>query len=116
MSRDVRQFCMDLVESWNSHDIDRILTHYSEDFILVSPMVKARMGVPDGTLRGKAEVRKWWEAGIKKFPDLSMEFIDVLEGVDSFIFVQRLSLIDTDSASHFWLAEDGLIKREEFFY
>jgi ketosteroid isomerase-like protein len=116
MTPDVKLLCQQLADAWNSHDIDRILAHYSEDFVLVSPMVKERMGVPDGTLRGKAEVRKWWEPGLKKFTDLRMEYIDVLQGVDSFIFVQHLSLMDSDSASHFWLDEDGLIKREEFFY
>ena len=33
-----QEFARDWVEAWNSHDIDRILTHYDEDVVLVSPV------------------------------------------------------------------------------
>ena len=116
MKVDARKLCAEIAEAWNSHDLDRILSHYSEDFVLVSPLVRVKMGIANGTINGRDNVRIWWRAGLDTVPDLQMELIDVHEGVDSFLFVQRMSFMKTASISHFWLNEEGLIKREEFFY
>ena len=46
-------FANDWIESWNSHDLDRILTHYSDDFEITTPMIKIFLGIDTGTLQGK---------------------------------------------------------------
>ena len=35
---EARSFAADWIEAWNSHDLDRIMTHYAEDLVLVSPI------------------------------------------------------------------------------
>ena len=35
------QFGKDWIEAWNSHDRDRILSPYSEDFVMSSPHIAA---------------------------------------------------------------------------
>lgn len=116
MKEDVKKLCVDLVAAWNSHDIDRILSHYSEDFVLISPRVRDKYGVADGTIRGRENVRKWWGPSLKQQPDFRMEYVDVLVGMDSFVSVQRMSFMEKESVSHFWLDDKGLIKKEIFFY
>lgn len=32
------EFARDWIESWNSHDMDRILSHYTDDFEMSSPL------------------------------------------------------------------------------
>ena len=40
MNVNYKQFAKEWIESWNSHDIDKILNHYSDDFEITTPMIK----------------------------------------------------------------------------
>ena len=53
------KFSKEWVEAWNSHDIDKILSHYTEDFEMSSPLIVSRMEITSGTLKGKEAVRKY---------------------------------------------------------
>ncbi|WP_230627538.1 nuclear transport factor 2 family protein [Methanosarcina barkeri] len=35
---EAQKFARELIEAWNSHNIDRILDHYSEDFEMTTPI------------------------------------------------------------------------------
>ena len=59
MKPDPQRFAADWIEAWNSHDLDKILSHYSEDFEITTPMIKVVMGVETGTLRGKESIRRY---------------------------------------------------------
>jgi len=48
-----REFAAEWIAAWNSHDLDRILEHYSDDFEITTPMIKMAMGVDTGCLKGK---------------------------------------------------------------
>lgn len=75
------EFARDWVEAWNSHDLNRILSHYSDDFEMSSPLIVERLGHPDGMLRGKAAVREYWRPSLSLDPPLQFELLDVLVGV-----------------------------------
>jgi ketosteroid isomerase-like protein len=32
-------FAADWIESWNAHDLDRVLSHYADDFEMSSPVI-----------------------------------------------------------------------------
>lgn len=49
------------IEAWNRHDIDAVLTHYSDDVIFTSPFAIEFAGKEDGTVHGKKELRAYWE-------------------------------------------------------
>lgn len=78
-----RQFARDWVDSWNSRDLDRILTHYADDFQMTSPFIVAMMNEPTGTIQGKEKVRAYWAQALKRLPNLHFDLIDVLASVDS---------------------------------
>lgn len=46
------QFARDWIEAWNGHDLDRILSHYADQFELSSPVIMGVAGEPSGTLKG----------------------------------------------------------------
>lgn len=60
-------FAKDWIESWNSHDLDRILTHYSDDFEITTPMIKTFLGIDTGTLQGKQNIKEYWAVALEKF-------------------------------------------------
>jgi hypothetical protein len=76
-------FAREWVDSWNSHSLDRIMSHYAEDFEMTSPFIASLMGEASGTLKGKDKVRAYWAKALERLPDLHFELIDVLTGVDS---------------------------------
>ena len=78
-----KKFANEWVESWNTHDIERILSHYSDDIEMTSPLIMERLKQPNGYLKGKDKVRAYWEIGVNCTPPLKFELIDILLGVDS---------------------------------
>ena|SRR5690349_8321963 len=76
-------FASEWVDSWNSHDLDRILSHYSDDFEMSSPLIIQIAGEPSGTLKGKAAVGAYWKKALQLVPHLRFELLDTLVGVNS---------------------------------
>ncbi len=82
-------FAQEWIEAWNSHDLERILSHYADDFEMASPVIVQRMGEPSGQLKGKAAVRPYWTRGLAADPPLRFELLQVLTGVDSIALYYR---------------------------
>ncbi|BCS52487.1 hypothetical protein GSbR_06760 [Geobacter sp. SVR] len=76
-------FAAEWIDSWNSHDLKRILSHYEEDFEMSSPVIIQVAGEASGTLRGKAAVGAYWKKALELIPDLKFELLSVLVGVNS---------------------------------
>lgn len=70
------------VAAWNARDLDAVLAHYRDDIELISPLVIDRLGRPDGTLRGKDELRAYFARGMAN-PALHFSLEDVRVGVNA---------------------------------
>lgn len=78
-----KQFACDWVNAWNAHDLERVLSHYADDFDMSSP-VMVQMGVsPSGRLHGKSAIRAYWQKALQLMPDLKFELVSVLTGIES---------------------------------
>jgi hypothetical protein len=53
-------FAADWIDSWNQHDLARILSHYTDDFETSSPVIINVASEPSGTLKGKEAVGSYW--------------------------------------------------------
>lgn len=82
-------FARDWIDSWNSHNIKRIFSHYTDDFMMSSPLIIERMNEPSGILRGKENIRPYWEKGLAQIPSLKFELIDVLIGANSITILYK---------------------------
>lgn len=76
-------FASDWIDSWNAHDLNRILSHYTNDFEMSSPVIIQVAGEPSGTLKGKTEVGAYWRKALQLIPDLKFELLSILTGVQS---------------------------------
>ncbi len=83
MLPDAKKFATEWIEAWNSHDLDRILSHYADDVEVTTPMIKTAMGIDSGTLKGKASVRQYWKAALQRVPDLHFELVECTQSIDS---------------------------------
>lgn len=77
------RFAAHWIAAWNSHDLDDILSHYSDDFVMSSPYIAQIADEPSGTLRGKAAIGAYWTKALARTPTLHFELIATLVGVDS---------------------------------
>lgn len=76
-------FADEWLHAWNAHDLDRVLSHYSDDFEMISPVIAQVMGIKEGRLKGKDVVAAYWAKTLAMFPDLVFTPICTLIGVDS---------------------------------
>ncbi|SEQ36957.1 nuclear transport factor 2 family protein [Giesbergeria anulus] len=79
----VENFAADWIASWNAHDLERILSHYADDFEMSSPVIIQVTGESSGTLRDKTAVGAYWKKALGLIPDLQFELLSVLVGVNS---------------------------------
>lgn len=77
------EFATHWIDAWNSHDLDRILSHYTDDFEMSSPVIVNTMNEPSGRLKGKDIIRIYWAKALAKYPDLRFETLHVLTGASS---------------------------------
>jgi len=79
-----REFAAEWIAAWNSGDLERIFSHYVEDFEMRSPLIAERGFSATGVLRGKAAIRPYWGGGIAAAnPPLTFELLDAYAGVDT---------------------------------
>ncbi len=105
-----REFAQDWVDAWNSHDLERILTHYDDEVLLVSP-VALKLLSGDGTVRGKAALREYFLRGIQAFPDLRFNLIDALWGVETIVVYYINNVRGSKTAEVMLLNPAGKIRR-----
>lgn len=103
-------FSQEWIEAWNSHDLDRILSHYSDGFEMSSPLIAQIVGEPTGILRGKERVRAYWEKALKMVPDLHFEGIATLAGVGSIVIHYR-GASGRLAAEVFFFGPDNLVQK-----
>ena len=76
-------FAADWIDSWNCHDLERILSHYSDNFEMSSPVIVQVTGELSGALKGKEAVGAYWAQALQLIPDLRFELVSTLVGIDS---------------------------------
>ena len=76
-------FAEEWIAAWNSHNLEHIFSHYTDDFEMSSPYIRERMFDPSGTLRGKDAIRPYWSAALTRPPHLHFELQSVYTGANS---------------------------------
>ena len=102
-----QKFAEEWIEAWNSHNLDDVLSHYTEEFAMNSPVIVQMLGIPNGKITGKANVRNYWEAALTKFPSLHFELVSILKGVNSITLYYKGHR--GFSAEVFFFNENGLV-------
>jgi len=85
-------FADEWITAWNSHDLEAILSHYTDDVTVTSPMIRVAIGGASATLQGKARVGEYWAAALAKVSDLHFELLHATVGEDSIALVYRAVL------------------------
>lgn len=102
-------FARNWAAAWNSHDMDRILEHYSEGFTITSPIALQRLPDSGGRITGKAAVSAYWTLALEKIPDLYFEVLDVLAGVNGITVYYRNTATNKRSVEVMLFDNDGKV-------
>lgn len=76
-------FGAEWIKAWNSHDLEQILSHYTDDFEMSSPVIAQLAGEPSGILKGKKTIGVYWARALELQPRLRFELAEVLVGACS---------------------------------
>ena len=110
------EFARDWVESWNSHDLDRILSHYSDDFEMSSPRIALVMNEPSGRLKGKSKVGAYWAKALAQSPTLTFDLREVFVGSESVVIYYRNVTRYQMAAEFFVFGPDGKVAKSMAHY
>ena len=83
------RFAEEWAAAWNSHDLERILAHYTDDVVFASPMIVQLLHDPSGEVRGKEALGAYWATGLQRLPDLHFTVEDVRASVDAVLINYR---------------------------
>jgi ketosteroid isomerase-like protein len=67
-----QDFAQHWVAAWNSHDLDAILSHYSPEVVLTSPIEARLLNNACGTVTGKEALRNYFKRGLEAYPNLAL--------------------------------------------
>jgi ketosteroid isomerase-like protein len=81
------EFAASWIEAWNSHDLDLIAGHYSEDAVLSSPFVRTIVGGDSNSIRGRVELLSYFSAALHKFPSLRFRLRAVYAGDEAVVLL-----------------------------
>src|SRR5690242_3250807 len=110
-----QEFAKEWIDAWNSHDLDRVLSHYTDDFEMSSPLMLRMYPDSGGTLKGKDAVGSYWRAAMEKYPDLRFEFHEVLFSVNT-ICIYYTSILDLHAVEWLKFNDDGLVSHAAGHY
>jgi hypothetical protein len=80
-----QEFAIEWIAAWNSHDLERILTHYTDDVEVTSPLVETFMGPGKVTVRGKPKLREYWGTALARYPELRFTLFRAYAGPRSLV-------------------------------
>lgn len=78
-------FAKQWIAAWNSHAIDAIMNHYSETIEFQSPFIQLLKFNESGIITSKADLKVYFEIGLKNYPELYFQFHDCLVGINTIV-------------------------------
>ena len=77
------------LRAWNSHDLEGIMSHYTPEIVLTSPVAARLLNDPTGAVKGEMALRNYFKQGLEAYPNLAFELLDVMCGVSSLILYYK---------------------------
>ncbi len=84
-----KEFAEEWIASWNSHNLDNIMDHYSDDVEFNSPFIVKLLNELSDTVHSKQNLRLYFQKGLEAYPELHFELLNVLAGVNSIVLYYR---------------------------
>lgn len=100
----------DFIAGFNTRNLELVLAHYHEDVEMISPLAVKVVGAANGVVRGKAALRAYWTKALSGVPELQLELMAVLTGMQCVTIMFR-GLGGKLSCDTLFIGDDGLVHR-----
>jgi hypothetical protein len=105
----------DWIEAWNTHDLERIMSHYADEIEFTVQTAITRWGKADGKLKGKEELGLHFSKGLALAPDIHFTVEEILWAPNGYAVLYRREngnrVLDAVE-----LNENGLANRVTAYY
>ena len=83
-AQQTEDFAKGWIQAWSQRDLEAVLSHYAEDVEFQSPLVVKLLGETSGTVRGKQNLREYFQKALSAFSgDIELELLGAYQGVNS---------------------------------
>lgn len=113
---DPRAFAEAWIEDWNNHNLGRLLSHYGDDVVFVSPASTRITGDPSGRVVGKDALAAYWARALESAPDLTFTLRGVLSGPDGVAIRYHSSRTGAEVVEVLRFDADGLVVEAAAYY
>lgn len=80
-----KSFAEHWINSWNSHDVNAIMSHYADEIVFHSPFIPLLKFNDTGIITNKQDLRKYFEIGLNTYPDLHFTFHSLFTGLNTLV-------------------------------
>jgi hypothetical protein len=84
-----QRFASEWLDAWNAHDLEAILSHFSDEVVFTSPLAQRIVEDSDGAVRGKVQLRGYWSEGLRRSPELHFDIEGLYVGVTTIVIHYR---------------------------
>jgi hypothetical protein len=110
------EFSTAWINAWNAHDIEAVLKHYTEDFEIITPMAEKILGPGNRSVRGKENVRIYWQKGLQLIPDLHFKLLEVFVGIESLAIYYQNTATNTKVVENLFFNKGGDVYKSVVMY
>jgi ketosteroid isomerase-like protein len=82
---DLATLAVEWIDAWNSRDLERVLSLYTDDSEMTSDRIPALGFDASGTLRGKERLRAYWSKALGMRPVLHFTLLEIFVSPDSIV-------------------------------
>jgi ketosteroid isomerase-like protein len=111
-----RNFADEWINAFNAHDLELVLSHYTEDFSIKTPVAARLLDAENGVVAGKEQVRAYWRYALAQMPDLHFELLDILIGTDGLTLYYVNTGSGKKTAEVMTFNDQGLVYRVAAYY
>lgn len=83
-------------EAFNNHNLENLLSLYDDQAQHFSPKLKIRKPETNGLIKGKPELRLWWQDAFDRLPTLQYEVIK-LTADDEQVFMEYIRHVEGEA-------------------
>ena len=82
---DSKKFAREWESAWNNHDIDTIISHYTDDIIFHS--MKAVEITGSSKVVGKSALKAYWQKALDNQKELKFQVLEVFDGANMLVLI-----------------------------
>jgi uncharacterized protein (TIGR02246 family) len=84
-----RAIAEEWVDAWNAHDPERVVSHFTDDVVIFSPLAAQVRPESNGVLHGKEAVLSYYRDGLAQSGALHFTLVEVCTGVNEVAIVYQ---------------------------